>query len=277
MRKNTIVLKFAKLSIVALLLIGLVGCSNTAAHPSGATASGSSVEEVFNSLCKTSGEKIYRTVENIDGVFLMKLRPSYPDLSDKYKIYDPYGNDLMGNGYIISFLKNHNQTSSSDKVSTGPLAYAFVEAVDPSDNRLYRYTGRIKATGLLDINAPAVQAYLKKDPNADMNIYRYVLQREPITNRSARYGVNYSEISTKSHRDLWIAGSLLQIVDLETDEILAERIGYMRDPGMGARAGGRTPWLIASKHACPSFGPDGLGHRNQAVNFTKKSLKPIPD
>ena len=259
-----------------LILSGLSACLNIDVRAGSSTAGGSSTREVYAALCKTSGEKIHRIVEDVDGIFLMKLRPEGTNFSDQYEPYDPYGNDLSGKGYIISFLKNHHN-SGWDSFTTGPVGYSFVEALDPNDNKLYRYTGQIKVTGRKDSAAPAIQEYLRKDPKFDINNYGFVLEREWIPHRTARYGVNYKEISTRSHRDQWIAGSALQIVDLDTNEVLAERIGYMMDPGAGARAGGRSPWLIASRHACPSFGPNGSGHLNQAFNFTKKSLKPKLD
>ena len=98
-----------------------------------------------------------------------------------------------------------------------------------------------------------------------------------------RYGVTYDDISTREERDYWIAGSWLKVIDLKTNEVVAERIGYMMDRGQGNTSGGRAPWLLAADNACPSFfrnpnlPPNGHGSRaqsRQAQDFVEKTLKP---
>ena len=41
---------------------------------------------LFDERCKTAGEKIYRTVENVEGVLLMKVRPEEINFSDQYAV-----------------------------------------------------------------------------------------------------------------------------------------------------------------------------------------------
>jgi hypothetical protein len=41
-------------------------------------------EAMFRERCKKSGEFIHRTVENVEGVFLLKLRPEGINRSDQY-------------------------------------------------------------------------------------------------------------------------------------------------------------------------------------------------
>jgi hypothetical protein len=92
-----------------------------------------------------------------------------------------------------------------------------------------------------------------------------------------RYGVTYDDISTREERDYWIAGSSLKVIDLPTNEVMAERIGYMMDRGQGDRGGGRSPWLFAKNNACPQFpaAPDGhVVQANQTRDFVVKTLKP---
>lgn len=50
-----------------------------------------------------------------------------------------------------------------------------------------------------------------------------------------------------------VEGSSLRVLDLQTNEVIAERIGYMMDWAQGSQAGGRSPWLFAADYACPSF------------------------
>jgi hypothetical protein len=57
--------------------------------------------------CKSAGEKIARTVDNVEGVFLMKLRPvdnPGDPVPRQFRMNDPYGKDYDGEGYIQTFF-----------------------------------------------------------------------------------------------------------------------------------------------------------------------------
>jgi hypothetical protein len=87
--------------------------------------------------------------------------------------------------------------------------------------------------------------------------------------------VTYDDISTREDREYWIAGGALKVIDLETNEVIAERIGYMMDRGQGDISGGRSPWPLAASHACPSFpvAPGGQPFKAyQSRDFVEKVL-----
>jgi hypothetical protein len=163
--------------------------------------------------------------------------------------------------------------------------YRYVDAIDPKDGKRYRYTGGVKAVGKADINAKGVQMALKRNPEIDLNIYRFVHDRVLVADPVPRYGVTYDDISTREERDYWIAGSSLKVINLETNEVMAERIGYMMDRGQGNDSSGRSPWLSAADHACPRFGPKETGRgiprffyqARQTRNFVEKVLHPIQE
>jgi hypothetical protein len=78
----------------------------------------------------------------------------------------------------------------------------------------------------------------------------------------------------------------LKVVDLQTKEVIAERIGYMMDVGQGNTSGGRSPWLFAADHACPTFHrypnpvarvPGFSVQTYQAEDFVEKVLKPTAE
>ena len=99
-----------------------------------------------------------------------------------------------------------------------------------------------------------------------------------------RYGITYDDISTREEREYWIAGSSLKVIDLKTNEVIAERVGYMMDRGQGNTSGGRSPWLMAANFACPSFqrnplmpippGQAASAQARQTQDFVEKILKP---
>jgi hypothetical protein len=222
----------------------------------------------YEMRCKSAGEKIIRTVDNVEGVVWMKWRekaaPS--DDADQFKLFDPYGRDCTAEECIAQLLR------ASDGLSLDPAkkepyytGYRFVETVDPSTKQVDRYTRRL---------------YRPHDREAKYtpNLIRAELVSEPIKERTARYGITWDDISTREDREMWIAGGSLKVIDLLTNEVIGERVGYMMDQGQGNRSGARTPWLFAQQTACPPFpqiGPQDSRRRRtyeETVTFASKVL-----
>jgi hypothetical protein len=271
---------FPKLLPALLLILSLLGACSSGPRVIQPTDRQAKALAMWQERCKTSGEKIYKTVENVEGIYLMKLRPEGINFGDQFKLDDPYGRDLGGLGYIESFMKGqYAATHIADRgqsTANWPRGYSYVEAQDLKDGQRYRYTGSKKAVRQMDASAPNVQVDLKRDPNFDLNIYEFVLVRVPANGTSSRYGVTYDDISTREEREYWIAGSSLKVIDLQTNEVIAERIGYMVDWGQGDKSGGRSPWLLASHNVCPEY-PGGRGsssQTSQTTRFVEKVLKP---
>jgi hypothetical protein len=224
----------------------------------------------FAQRCLQAGEKITRVVADVDGVFLLKIRPRLPLVDEQYDLNDPYGYDLSRQAYIESFLQETYDVKMltpsyirKPKRTDIPSGYKFVEMLEPSDNLRYRYTGFIDEPG-------------KNDPRFMKGYFRFNSKREVSKWKMPRYGVTFDDISTLEDRKYWIAGSSLKIIDLNNREVIAERVGYMFDPAQGSRAGNRQPWLEAAAFACPAFGPYPASQYQilQTVRFTEKVLQP---
>ena len=268
-------ISFLTLSLCAVLMACSPSPTPQQKQAEGEKAVLRKAEAMFQERCKTAGEKIHRTVDNVEGVFLMKLRPEKDNFSDQFVLDDPYGRDLS----LASLVKGQYRSTHSGTAYPGSpprLGYTYVEAIDPQDGKRYRYTGRIEEPWQYDKN------YLK-------GYQRFVLDKTPATGPQPRYGVTYDDLSTREEREHWIAGSSLKVIDLQTNEVIAERIGYMMDPGQGSRGtgSGRSPWLMAADHACPSFQrnpnlplPPGQGasaQLYQTLDFVEKVLRPKKD
>ncbi|MGE5384540.1 MAG: hypothetical protein ACM3SV_01505 [Betaproteobacteria bacterium] len=283
-----------RISIFALLLSATLGFSNLLA-PAALAASDLSeprmpvresaqdrlqkAEAMFQERCKKAGEKIYKTVDNVEGIFLMKIRPKSDKFNDQWAMDDPYGRDFGGDAYIKSFLKgffetNYRMPDNSALNQPKHVAYRYVEAIDPQDGKRYRYTGAIKE--VTKTSSPMIggdgKTFLVKE---------FVLDKVASPGSMPRYGVTYDDISTMDEREYWIAGSSLKVIDLKTKEVIAERIGYMMDRGQGSRGAGsgRSPWLLAADHACPSFAPKNgfTAQLLQTEIFVEKVLNPAKD
>ncbi len=227
-------------------------------------------EAMFQERCKKAGEFIHKTAENVEGILLMKIRPIKTDFSNQFALDDPYGDDTGGDGYIVNFLSARTARGSiSNESDAATNGYFYVDILDPSDGKRYRHTGSIKEvthTSSILMGGDGKTTFKTKD---------FVLDKIPGPNPSPRYGVTFDDISTREERDSWIAGSSLKVIDLKTNEVMAERIGYMMDRGQGNISGGRAPWLLAAHYACPSFPATSGGHPvqiHQTRYFAEKVL-----
>ncbi|QBC29513.1 LapA family protein [Methylomonas sp. LW13] len=262
----------------------------------------------YHELCKGAGEKIYRTVDDVDGVFLMKIdldkssdisqysnaaKSPYESLGD----FDTSSNDhevryMWFDGYIKSFLNDGGfglqcWVGNTNRCKQQP-AFKYVEAIDPGDGKRYRYTGswqrHDKVTGkewseLLRKVGYIPRELLEPTKHDDGTWYDLVLTREPAGDPPPRYGVTYDDLETPEERKMWIAGSALKVIDLQTGELLGERIGYLHDRGGGSVAGGRQPWSFAKTGlgwSCPPQRVVGRSKRDfiMDVLHTNQGVKP---
>jgi hypothetical protein len=204
---------------------------------------------LFDERCKTAGEKIYQTVEGVEGVLLMKVRPKTVNFADQYAMDDPYGRDVGGDGYIASFVRA-TAGLNLDPIVTASYrsGYRWVEVADTDTGTFNHYTGAIKVITPYNTN--------------------FQLDATRVLKSNARFGVTYDDISTREDRDNWIAGGVIKVVDTKTNEVIAQRIGYIFDAALGNTSGFRGPWEAAS----PCQGADRkYGHN---AEFIFKALKP---
>ncbi len=236
---------------------------------------------MFEERCKKAGFFIHRTVKDVEGILVMKLRPKGVNYGGQFTMSDPYGRDLSGEGYLISFLRGNFQAQTSGILPPGSpprLGFRFVEAINPLDGTRYRYTGGVRE----HIVKPTPPFTSVREPFVTSG---YVMDSVLAPGEAPRYGVTYDDISTRQEREYWIAGSSLRVIDAHTGEVIAERVGYMWDPGQGNNSGGRSPWLHAASYACPSFfrysgaGPNSTAFSHQAYqasDFVESVLTPKP-
>jgi len=215
------------------------------------------MQALFDERCKVAGEKIYKAISGVDGVFLLTNREE-ASKSAQYELKDQAGDDAHGVGYVETFfMGKQNEFLLTDQNKIG--AYRFVEMSANSDDSIIRYTD--------DRQYPDKES-LNKRP----------LNKTIVTKRKARYGVLTEDLSTPQDRQNWIAASRIKVVDLESKEIVAERTGYIFDRGLGSTDRGRLPWAFAAYAACPAFPKlhDQYPHKwGLTRNFVEKVLKPI--
>ena len=174
-------------------------------------------EAVFNEQCKTAGEKIYRTVDNVEGIMLLKVVPE-STVSEDTKSRDPMWagaalNAGEGEGFISHFLNPMNKKG-----------YAYVDVLQPDQSNIIRYTAESR---------PFPQFRNPRHP--------------------ARYAVTFENNVDPKLRRHWVAGATIRIIDRQTDEVIAEKTIYAFEKGLGGTGGARTPWRFAVRCANQEF------------------------
>ena len=205
---------------------------------------------LFEQRCKTAGEQVVRTAVGVEGIELLNVRPPVIDMSDQFRMDDPYGRNCSGGEdciavYLFDYKMLPVPGSNGSVAPFTPRLYQYVDVVDSTNGSRTRYT----KTGA---NAPLVPA------------------SAAATEALPKFGVRWLDISTREDREHWIAGGSIQVIDLAKDEVIAERKGYVMDPGQGSRDGFRSPWAWATRSG--QLCPDLWGH-NQA--FVSKVLSPV--
>lgn len=213
----------------------------------------------FAERCKIAGEKIIRTVDDVDGIFVLKMRTT----KDK-----GYGVSQMAPGaafyfesteedYLKSFLwSEHREGGRRGRLydrRTDPdfPGYSHVDFIDPIDNKRYRY-----------------RLVEKPDVNSPKGVRRS-LERGVAPDPAPRYGVTFVDMVDAEDRDHWIAGSILKVIDLVTNEEIARHTRFAFDRGLGGQTTQRIPWAFASY--CPNIGPT---YAAQTRHFVDQVLRP---
>lgn len=228
-------------------------------------------EALFKKKCQTdAGIKIYKTVSDVEGVLLLKLRPPRTDreLADQMWPGAAFGGEVTGDGYIASFIGHEVPSqgpigpttrgyisNSQDIPPGGRRGYRWVEAIDPKDGQRYRYSASYDEPWQTDKN------YLK-------GYIRFSLDKKPSPSKTPpRYGVTFEDHVIPGERALWVASSTVKVLDLETDGLLGEMtiyaMSYIHAPRFS------MPWLNHTRCGHP------LGNSSQDTRkFVDQVLVP---
>jgi hypothetical protein len=211
-----------------LLAVGLAACAQTpqTAEEQATQARMTDGKALFEEKCaNVAGEKIYRKVENVEGLLLMKVRPPAGDgqWSNRDWPGAAFAREATGDGFIDTFLGYEYGSSTLDGTPTpirpdyrgfistdrrpgGLPGYRWVEVIDEKDGKRFRYTGSNKVVGKKDTTAKGVQMAIARDPNYELNIYGWVLDKTPSPSPTPpHYGVTFEDHVIPEERYLGVA------------------------------------------------------------------------
>lgn len=200
---------------------------------------------IFAERCKTAGVVIHRTVKDVEGIAIDKVRPKL-DYADK-RYFDPMwpeaamATEARGDDYIKQFMLSEISPHVREPSRRGDLftpnadvsgdtpprhlmrGYRFVDFSDSSDGLRYRFT-------------------LPAHPSARAG--QTPLKREPLKAAPARYLLDFEDLVDPVDRIYWVAGTKLRVIDQKNGEVLAELTRFVIEPGFGSDVTGRWPWQI---------------------------------
>jgi hypothetical protein len=158
--------------VAALLALVLAACAQgpqaerQAAEREATQARMTDGKALFEEKCRTvAGEKIYRKVENVEGVLLLKVRSDRGDVELANRDWPgaAFARESRGDGYISTFLGSEyasNAAGKDDPItpsnrgyianpggSRGLPGYRWVEVIDAKEDKRYRYTGSVTSGG----------------------------------------------------------------------------------------------------------------------------------
>jgi hypothetical protein len=187
--------------------------------------------EVTRLCAIDGGDKIYKTVDNVQGVFQMRARKpkSYrrPDgsfynaMADQYGMEDPYGEGEGDSDDLDSYVGW--SSIFPDAPPIGKQGYWFIEQ-QPQYGSPKGSEYRRNYLAILE-KPEAWQVEASKGNSL------YKVKQFRVSKLKSRYGYITEDLTTKEMRDHWIGAGRIKIIDLQTNEVLAERKGYFRASG----------------------------------------------
>ena len=200
---------------------------------------------VFDERCKNAGETIYQTVQDVEGITLLKVWGDSPNNNAHTKMTKQWEfaglpDEMDEEGYIESFLYWWVASYMDNDV--------IVSSYHPFTNK--KLMDEYKKTDFVNQGYHFVDvlqhngSYLRYRLTDD----EWQMNKEAI-NKPARYAVTFDNPIIQEERNRWIATTTVTILDTETNTILAKKQWYAFEETRGQRYLEPTQWLGAI--VCP--------------------------
>lgn len=208
---------------------------------------------LFEERCKTAGVVIKRTVKDIEGIELSKVRQSIPWGGKEY--FDPMypeaamADEHRGEDYIKQFLMSEfrSQLHPNERGGLGPHLTRNTHQLLPP-TRGYRF---VEYTDSAGVRYRCEATWKEGESSWTSGQHRC----DAIKTSAARYALDFENLADPNDRALWVAGTKLTVVDKQSGEVIAQLTRFVWDPGFGGGASGRWPWQHANaaiSTTCPS-------------------------
>ncbi|WP_143517994.1 hypothetical protein [Pseudomonas sp. PIC25] len=227
-------------------------------------------QALWEEKCRTvAGEKIYKTVPDVEGLVLLKVRPE----TGEREWADPmwpgaaFAVERRRDEYISSFLGyEHSGSPVGESVTSADRGYINTDYLPDSPNNLpgYRYVDVIDSEDKQRYRYILVH---KPRPTSKIGWIDTLLEKSPAPDPIPRYGVTFEDHVIPEERALGVASSTVKVIDLQSGEVLGEMLRYAWST-QASRAN-PSPWLSA--HVCPG---NTRGASTQTRQFVDQILFP---
>ena len=256
----------ATLLILALFIIPIAktALENKRANTERKAAS-TAAKAVFDERCKDAGYKIYKTVENVEGVTLLNIWPYEKQYDNQMWEFaglpKAFGGDAYTQGFLLwrewdYELKKYSLHSQGFKSNKRFTPYKAEEAERYKMMNSYQYIDVLQNQGY--------QRYQFND--------LYYLDEITTTTikKPSRYTVEFENHVLPEDRKIWMATTKAFIKDQQTGELLGEATWHSLHGGQGVKTYTSTGiWDRAI--VCPN---SANGQDGPIQDFTLRVLKP---
>ena len=220
---------------------------------------------VFDARCKDAGYKIYRTVDNVEGVTLLNVWPREKRKTDQLWEYAGLPNAFGGDVYIESFLSWREwDYQINDFTLAGQSFIANQYNIPLKEEEIHRYKF---INGYQYVDVLQQQNYIRYQYK---NLYRLKDITTTAIKTPSRYTVKFENPIIPEDRKIWIATAKIIIEDRKTGELLGESTWYSFHGGQGERKYSSTSIWDRAK-VCPDI---ANMQRESIQYFVLKVLKP---
>ena len=200
---------------------------------------------VFDERCKNAGETIYQTVQDVEGITLLKVWGDSPNNNAHTKMTKQWEfaglpNEMGEEGYIESFLYWWVTSHINNEV----FVSGYHPLVDKKRMDEYKKTRSVNMgysfVDVLQHNGNYLRYRLTDD--------EWQMSKETV-NKPARYAVTFDNPIIQEDRNRWIATTIVTILDTETNTILAKKQWYAFEESRGQRPLESRQW--SDSIVCP--------------------------
>ncbi len=220
---------------------------------------------VFDARCKNAGYKIYKTVEDVEGVTLLNQWPDEKKYSDKMWEYAGLPDAYGGDSYIRDFLLWRKwDYKINDFFLDGQGFIRNKPNIPPKADEINRYK---YFNGFQSVDVLQNQSYQRYQFK---NLYDLDETATTVIKKPSRYTVEFENPIIPEERKIWIATTKAYVKDSKTGELLGEATWHsFHGPQGEIKYSGTGVWDRAK--VCPYIAD---GQNNPIQYFVLKVLKP---
>ena len=194
---------------------------------------------IFEERCKSAGEKIYQTAENVEGITLLNVPEDSPQSSYNDPMWENAALPWSGTEeeYIKKFLfweirYDNNSMIDLKTVDPRPSARETQIRLWGHPTNMSKHRKAYRGYRYTDVKQKDKHFLRYRFPDDKDRKDKETLLVQAIE-RPSRYALEYKPIVDPADRKHWVAGVTVNIYDLQTKTLMATKTWYALNPSQG--------------------------------------------